>query len=135
MDNSGLQARSSDSWERILVVDDEESVVEFEKLVLELLGYTVTTATNSLEALELFQAQPDSFDLVLTDQTMPWLTGTELAAKINGLRPELPVIICSGYSSGFDGEVAKSPGVRAYAMKPFGKEELGRLVRQVLAEK
>lgn len=121
--------------ERILVVDDEQSIVEFEKLVLEHLGYKVTTATNSVEAFALFQANPEGFDLVVTDQTMPLLPGTELTAKIIALRPGMPIILCSGYSSMVDDQVAKTIGVKAFVMKPFGKAELGRLVRKVLDER
>jgi len=118
--------------ERILVVDDEVSIVEMTKLRIESLGYQVTTKTNSVEALELFCSQPDAFDLVITDQTMPKLTGDELVKKLIEIKPDLPVILCTGYSSKIDSEKAILIGISAFIMKPVDKKELAKTIRLVL---
>ena len=84
--------------EHVLLIDDEEILAEMGKTVLERLGYRVTVGTNRLEALTIFQNQPQKFDLVITDQTMPGTTGTDLTRRMLQLRPDLPVILCAGYS-------------------------------------
>jgi CheY-like chemotaxis protein len=105
--------------EHILLVDDETMLVDMERLFLERIGYRVTTRTDSREALELFRSAPARFDLVITDQTMPHLTGIELVRELLKIRPDLPVILCSGFS----GELAETRleelGVRRFLMKPF----------------
>ncbi len=118
--------------ERIMVVDDESSIAAMQKTLLEHQGYTVTAFTSSAEALEKFKADPEQFDLVITDQTMPQLPGTEFAQKILEVRPELPIILSTGYSSVVSEERAKALGISAFAMKPLGREQLARLVREVL---
>lgn len=118
--------------EKILVVDDEESIVDMTKQMLERLGYHVTVKTSSMEALELFRSQPDGFDLVITDQTMPELTGEKLAKKLMGIRTDLPIIICTGYSSKIDAEKADFAGISAFIMKPVDRRELADTIRQVL---
>jgi PAS domain S-box-containing protein len=118
--------------ERILVVDDEATIVAFEKFVLEGLGYTVTTTTRSTEALALFLAAPDRFDLLISDQAMPEMPGTELVKKVLAIRPELPVILCTGYSSQVNEETAPARGISKFVMKPFSGEELARVVRKAL---
>jgi len=121
--------------ESILFVDDEEIIVEMTKQRLERLGYQVQTKNNSVEALELFRSQPDAFDIVISDQTMPELTGDELAKKIMEIRPDIPIIICSGYSSKIDAEQAKLIGISAFIMKPVDKTELANTIKQVLHSK
>lgn len=118
--------------ERILVVDDEKSLVDLIKQRVERLGYQVTAMTSSVEALELFRSQPNSFDLVISDQTMPELTGARLAKKIMEIRPNIPIIICSGYSSKMDAEKANYAGISAFIMKPVDKKDLAKTIRQVL---
>nr|MBF0223686.1 response regulator [Desulfobulbaceae bacterium] len=118
--------------ERILVVDDEMSIVEVLKKILEGLGYTVTTMTNSVEALGLFEKQPEAFDLIVTDQTMPCMTGNELAQKVAAIRPDIPVVLCTGYSSKVNADTAKAYGVSSFLMKPASHHELAMIVRQVL---
>ena len=118
--------------EKVLVVDDEESIADMTMRRLENLGYQVTSKTNSKEALELFRSQSDSFDIVISDQTMPELTGEELAKKLLEIRPNIPIIICTGYSSKMDEEKAKSIGISAFIMKPVDKGELAKTIRQVL---
>jgi len=118
--------------ERILFIDDEEILVELGKTMLEHLGYKVTGETNSLEALNLFQNQPDQFDVVITDQTMPGMTGIELARRMLQVRPGFPIILCTGYSNLVNEEQAKSCGVKGFAMKPLTKKDISALLRKVL---
>jgi len=118
--------------ERILVVDDEPSLTFLAKRVLERLGYHVTTSNNSMEALDMFRATPDQFDLVLTDQTMPMLTGLELACRLLQTRPGLPIILATGYSVWIEGADAKSLGVKELLMKPMTSQILAEAVFRAL---
>jgi PAS domain S-box-containing protein len=118
--------------ERILVVDDEEALVKMIKSMLEVLGYKVTTRTNSLEALAIFEAQPQAFDLVITDQTMPAMTGSDLAHRMLQIRPDLPIILCTGYSSLISEEKAMAMGIKGFALKPLAKKDIAALIRKVL---
>ena len=118
--------------ERILLVDDEVQIVRMEQQMLERLGYHVTARTSSIEALEAFRAVPDKFDLVITDMTMPNMTGVELAKKIIEIRPDFPMIICTGFSEKISEHKAKTMGVRGYVMKPVVKRELAKKIREVL---
>ena len=118
--------------ERILFVDDELPVVEMSKHILDTLGYDVTTRTSSVEAFELFKVKPDYFDLVITDMTMPNMTGDKLAKALLHIRPDIPIIICTGYSSLINKEKAENMGIRAYIMKPMLTQELAQTIRNVL---
>jgi signal transduction histidine kinase/ActR/RegA family two-component response regulator len=118
--------------ERILFVDDEKMLVAIGQQTLERLGYNVVSRTSPIEALELFKAKPDHFDLVITDQTMPGMTGDALARELMGINPNLPIIICTGYSHTIDQERAKQIGVKAFVMKPILIHEIAAAVRQVL---
>ncbi len=118
--------------ERILFIDDEEMLTSLNKHMLEELGYKVVASCDSREALQIFQNQPDQFDLVITDQTMPGLTGAELAAYLLNIRPDLPIILCTGYSSIISKEEAKSVGIRTFAIKPLGRREMAKLIRETL---
>ena len=118
--------------EHILFVDDEEMLAEMGKTMLERLGYTVTIRTNSLEALTTFKYQPDAFDLVITDQTMPGITGYDLARGMLQIRPGLPIILCTGYSSTISEEKAKSLGIKGFALKPVAKQDLSTMIRTLL---
>ena len=118
--------------EHILFIDDEKLLADMNKVMLNRLGYTVTACTNSLEALHLFQANPDRFDAIITDQTMPGLTGIELAGRILNLRPNIPIILCTGYSSLVDETLAKSCGIKGFAMKPVVKKDIALLLREIL---
>jgi CheY-like chemotaxis protein/two-component sensor histidine kinase len=120
--------------ERILFVDDEPSIVHISQEILSTLGYTVAAEVESLAALELFKAAPDAFDLLITDQTMPGLTGSELTKAVLALRPELPVILCTGYTAAVSEKDALAIGVRRYAIKPLNTAKLATLVREVLDE-
>ncbi len=118
--------------ERILFIDDEEILAEMGKHMLERLGYHATVRKSSLEALETFQNQPDQFDIVITDQTMPGMTGTDLARRMIQIRPDIPIILCTGYSTIISEEKAKGMGIREFAMKPLSKKDIAVLIRKVL---
>jgi len=118
--------------DRILFIDDEEILAEMGKSMLERLGYHVTVRNNSIEALELFQNQPDMFDLVITDQTMPGMTGADIARRMIQIRPDIPVILCTGYSTVISEENAKSMGIKEFALKPISKKNIAVLIRKVL---
>ncbi|HSA95377.1 MAG TPA: PAS domain S-box protein [Acidobacteriota bacterium] len=119
--------------ERILFVDDEDLQVRAMTRLLEHLGYRATGRTDPLEALDLFKRDPAAFDLAIMDQTMPRLTGGELAREILKVQPGFPVILCSGYSETLDEPQALAMGIRAFIMKPFSVREISRRIRQVLA--
>ena len=121
--------------ERILFVDDEKSMVYVGRNKLERLGYKIEARTSPIEALELFRANPDQFDLVITDMTMPQMTGDHLAEEILKIRPDMPTILCTGFSEKIDEEKAKEIGIRQYIEKPFNMLDLAHLLRKVLDEK
>ena len=118
--------------EQVLFVDDEKLLADLGKQMLERYGYRVSLRTSSVEALELFNAKPDQFDLVITDMTMPNMSGLELAAEIIGRRPEMPIILCTGFSERVSQAGAEAAGIRAFMMKPVSLDGLIRTVRQVL---
>jgi PAS domain S-box-containing protein len=118
--------------ERILFVDDEETLVEVAENLLSSLGYKVSAFTGSLEALDFFRKNAAGIDLVVTDMTMPDLTGDRLATEILKIRPDLPVIMYTGYSEYITKEKAKSLGIRKFILKPFEIEDLARIIRQEL---
>jgi CheY-like chemotaxis protein len=118
--------------ERILFIDDEPALVNMGKAFLESLGYDVVTETSSREALALFIRQPDGFDLVITDMTMPEMTGERLAKELRRIRPDIPIILCTGFTHHLNEEEAKAIGIDAFLMKPFGLRELAETVRTVL---
>jgi DNA-binding NtrC family response regulator len=102
--------------------------------MLEKLGYNVVGKSDSLEALDVFRAKPDAFDLVITDQTMPKMTGDKLAESILRIRPDLPVILCTGFSEVIDADEAKVLGIREFVMKPFTVREMAEKVRKALGK-
>ncbi len=118
--------------ETILFVDDEESITGMTQKMLKRLGYKVEISLNPLQALDLFQSKPDSFDLVITDMTMPQMTGAKLAQKLKELQPDIPVIICTGHSSIIDKEKAKRLGIAGYVMKPASMSTIAKVIRKVL---
>jgi len=118
--------------ERILFVDDEEMLTQMGKTMLERLGYHVTARNSSIEALETFQNQPDQFDLIITDQTMPGMTGADIARRMIQIRPDIPIILCTGYSTIISEEKAKSMGIKEFALKPLSQKDIALLIRKVL---
>ena len=106
--------------------------MEIGKEMLQLHGYKVTATTSSREALETFKAAPDRFDLVITDQTMPKLSGAEMAVELLKIRPDIPIILCTGYSSKISDDMAKEIGIADYFLKPFDTKKLAQSVRKVL---
>jgi CheY-like chemotaxis protein len=121
--------------EHILLVDDERDLLEIGKAMLTRLGYQVTIRTSGVEALELFRNKQDAFDLIISDQTMPNLTGTELAEECQRIRPGIPIILSTGYSEGISEEWARGSGVGAFLMKPVAAEDLATTIRKVLDER
>ena len=118
--------------EHILFIDDEKALVDLGKMILQRLGYTVTIRTSSLEALELFMEQPQKFDLIITDMTMPNMTGDELSRRLLDIRPDIPVILCTGYSERISKEKARQIGIREFILKPIVMRKLGTAVRDLL---
>ena len=118
--------------ERILFVDDEDTLTQLGKERLEPLGYDVVTHTSSLEALREFQANPHAFDLVITDQTMPAMTGLHLIERLRHARSDIPVILCTGFSHMVNAKSVEALGIEAVVIKPEGLEELALTIRRVL---
>ena len=118
--------------ERLLFIEDEEPLSQMGGEMLTRLGYTVTCKTSSREALALIRQDPYRFDIVLTDQTMPEMTGLTLATELRTIRPDLPIILCTGFSNEVDAETAKQAGLSAFVMKPLTRAELAKTVREVL---
>lgn len=118
--------------EVILLVDDEKVMVDVTKQILERLGYAVVATTSSIVALEAFQEEPDEFDLVITDQTMPNMTGTQLARELIAIKPDIPVILCSGYPENVNLEEVQSIGIKKFITKPISKQDIAALIREVL---
>ena len=121
--------------ERILFIDDEESIAKLGHQRLERLGYKVEAKTSPIEALELFRAKPDQFDLVITDLTMPKMTGDKLVKEILNIRSEIPIILCTGFVEKIDEKKAKAIGVADYIEKPVDKCSFSYTVRKVLDRK
>ena len=118
--------------ERLLLVDDEPQIVDSMQKMLEFHGYHVTTKTSSVEALEVFRLSPESFDLVITDQTMPYMTGDQLVLELKKIRPDIPVVLCTGFSLVLDEAKAKALGIDAFLLKPVLRKEMSETIRRVL---
>lgn len=135
-DRSQIKAREPEKlpkgMERILVVDDETALVKMETRLLERLGYTVLGMNSSTGALAVFQKKPEQFDLVITDMAMPKMAGDELAGEIIKIRPDIPVILCTGHSENVDKKRAVEAGVAGFYKKPIDKKQLAEIVRRVL---
>jgi CheY-like chemotaxis protein len=118
--------------ERVLFVDDEILQSKAMGRLLRYLGYDVTSLTEPAEALETFRRDPGAFDLVILDQMMPFMTGTELAAAILKLRPAMPIILCTGFSEGLNEDLASALGIKAFLWKPFSSREIAQAMRRAL---
>jgi len=121
--------------ERILIVDDDQIIAELTKEIFEDLGYHVTAFTSSVDTLNIFQKQPNDFDLVITDMTMSGITGAELTKKIHTIRPDIPVILCTGYSEQINEKKAKAMGIKRYLIKPVNMHNFAKAVRDILDER
>jgi CheY-like chemotaxis protein len=121
--------------ERLLFVDDEEALVHLWQAALEHLGYNVIVCTSSLEALDIFRAAPQSFDLVITDYTMPTMTGEALAHELRRIRPDIPIILCTGFSDTMTAERAQALGIAGFLLKPLMVRDLSLAIRHVLAQR
>jgi len=118
--------------ERILFVDDEPTQTDIGKRILEHLGYAVITENDSVDAIEKFRSDPDAFDLVITDMTMPKMTGDRLAREVLTIRPDIPIILCTGYSDHITPEQANTLGIKGFAFKPVVIKDIAKLIRKVL---
>jgi CheY-like chemotaxis protein len=125
----------SGGHERLLFVDDEKLICEMGQDMLSRLGYDVTIRQSGIEALEKFEYDPDYFDLVITDMTMPTMTGEVLAQKILQIRPMMKIILLTGYSSMISEKKAKSLGIKEYCLKPLLRADIAHLIRKVLDER
>ncbi len=119
-------------FERILFVDDEPAIETLGKRLLGSLGYDVVTRSRPIEALELFRSDPGRFDIVITDMTMPGMTGDRMALEMLQIRTDLPVIVCTGFNEMINRESARAIGIQAFLMKPFLKNEMAQVVRELL---
>jgi len=117
---------------RLLLVDDEAMLAQMGQQLLTALGYDAVACTSSLDALETFRAAPQGFDLVITDQTMPAMTGATLVAELRRIRPDIPIILCTGFSHLMTADQARALGVDAFIMKPVGTHELAVTIHHVL---
>ena len=120
--------------ERLLLIDDELAIVKLNQTILERLGYQVIVQTSSTDALALFKSNPEAFDLVLTDMTMPKITGEKLAQEMMGIRPSLPIILCTGYSKKLLQTPANYCNIKAVLTKPISRSQLAKTVRNILDE-
>ena len=130
--NVPIQGKVIGGKERILFVDDEPALVDMGKRMLSSLGYDVTGVLNSVDAMNLFYSEPQRFDLVITDMTLPKMNGIVLSRKILKIRPEIPIILCSGIREDSTEEQARALGIRSYLTKPLTKRELAHAIRQAL---
>ena len=118
--------------EKVLFIDDEESAADMVGLMLSRLGYDAETSVNPVSALEIFRSDPGYFDLIITDMTMPQMTGAQLAQEIFAMRPGMPIIICTGFSEQMSEKRALELGIRKYVQKPFKMREIAVAIREVL---
>ena len=119
--------------EVMLLIDDEEGLLVAQRKIFERLGYRVETRSSSIEALEAFKANPGQYDIVITDQTMPKMTGAQLAKEFIAIRPDIPIILCTGFSDVISEEEAKSIGIKEFIMKPIVISEIAWKVREILS--
>ncbi|MCP4551375.1 MAG: response regulator, partial [Bacteroidetes bacterium] len=127
-------SKAASGTENILLVDDEVSVANLEGQMLSRLGYHLTVETNSEDALRAFRSNPDFYDLVISDMTMPNMTGDQLAKELLSIKADIPIIICTGFSERINKEQAEAIGVNGFLMKPVIKSEMAKMVRKVLDE-
>jgi two-component system, cell cycle sensor histidine kinase and response regulator CckA len=124
----------SQGSELVLLVDDEDILMEMGRDILQSLGYQVTATTDSRKALEIFRSGHNQFDLVITDMTMPGMTGADLSKEILKLRSDIPIVLCTGFSELINEEKAKGLGIREFLMKPLNIRDLAEVIRKVLGK-
>ncbi len=129
--NTYYEENVSGGNERILLIDDEENIVKLEKVMLERLGYKVTEKSQSTEALNLFADKPDDFDMVITDMTMPDMTGLQLIQKIRNYRPDIPAVICTGFSHQISEDNISELGIQGFIRKPIIRNNLAKTIRNI----
>ena len=134
-DEPRLAEEVTGGTERILLVDDDETIGSMAKKQLESLGYQVIMLTSGVEAAEIFYKAPQNFDLVVTDMTMPNMTGAELSQELLKIRPDIPIILCSGFSELIDKDKAIDIGIQEYLIKPISRKDLAWAVRKALDKK
>jgi signal transduction histidine kinase/CheY-like chemotaxis protein len=132
VNNSRSPEQTGRTKKVILLVDDEKMMVDVIGLTLERLGYSVVAKTSSIDALEAFQEKSDEFDLVITDQIMPNMTGTQLAEKLIAIRPDIPVILCSGFPENVSLEELKRIGIEEFIAKPVSRQKIADIVQTLL---
>ncbi|MGC9194683.1 MAG: PAS domain-containing hybrid sensor histidine kinase/response regulator [Syntrophobacteraceae bacterium] len=118
----------------VLLVDDEKAIVDMNREMLEKMGYEVVTAQNGAEGLQTFKSNPHGFDAVITDMTMPKMTGADLAGEILAIRGDIPIILCTGFSDNFDEQKARALGIKAYLTKPVPMRDLALALRKITAK-
>ncbi|NDY73213.1 hypothetical protein DO021_04055 [Desulfobacter hydrogenophilus] len=128
----GICSRQPTGSEKILLVDDEPAIANLEKQMLEKLGYSVSKRVSSTDTLDAFRANPDAYDLIISDMSMPHLTGDQLALEILKIRPDIPIIICTGFSENISKEQALGIGIKGFLMKPVAKADMAIEIRRVL---
>jgi len=121
-----------DGTERILIVDDEIVVVKMTQQILERMGYQVNSRTSSIEALEAFAADPKKYDLVITDLAMPHMPGDVLSVELLKIRPDIPILLCTGFSERIKEEQALSIGIKGFLQKPIIKLKMAQMIRKAL---
>jgi len=129
---TNVEAPIQGGTEHILFVDDEELILQMETVLLERMGYQVTSRTSSIEALEAFRKNPHKFDMVITDMTMPNMSGDKLAVELTKIRPDIPVLLCTGFSETMSEEKALSLGIKGFLLKPIVIKSLDQKIREVL---
>ena len=121
--------------ERILIVDDEKVIIKLEKKMLEGMGYQVTSYSSSLEALDAFRVNPDKFDMIITDMAMPNMAGDKLSTEMLKIRPDIPILLCTGFSEILSEENMASIGIKGFMLKPVATEDFAQKIREILDEK
>ncbi|MDH3601950.1 MAG: PAS domain S-box protein, partial [Candidatus Tectomicrobia bacterium] len=135
LDEAAPETQPVEGKERILFVDDEATITYIAQGMLARLGYKIEGYTSSVKALAAFRKAPEHFDLIITDQTMPDMTGEELAGALRRIRPDIPIILCTGYSHLIDTEKAKALGIDAFCLKPLMRHDLASTIRKVVAQR
>jgi len=126
------RASAKKGSERILFVDDETAIARLGKQMLEHYGYAVTVNIDPVKALNVFREDPNLFDLVITDLVMPGMSGSQLVAELVKIRPDIPVIVCSGHADLIDSDITDQKGIKAFLAKPIRMIDLNNKVREVL---